>query len=708
MNLSKTPAPIKSLIDQEIDDPYYLRGAYGSDAGIVLTHLCSTQQLLDDAVDRFYRILTDIPAAAIILINLTADEFNHLKIAQTAYLKTILSPSLTAKQHREMAVRAGIRHSHIGLSVEVLTEAFGLYKDIIYGLVSDHSDFRIHLREIVTQRFQYDLVTQIEAYAWVQKHRFDTYQRIEHIEHTANSLDFLQQSLEILADAFSDDVLGVGFGAVRNGNFRYMLANGQVPFAAEKTDTPNFSAFVIPEIQRAWFDETPLLINTFNKENISAELRSACQGKNIRSLGILLMHDLQAAPKGCLILGSRYPGYFIDERTRHYWQQIADLIGGGLDAIERSRDRRKHRLADGLHFRQLLSQLKVEMHYQPIVDPISGRTVKAEALARLKDNDRIIAPGLFLSAFGASQLRDLFDVGLLQIVNDIKDGGLPPSSINVPPEAMADIPWLKRLPEHLARMGATPQHISLEILESALTDDKQVKSALHALREAGYSILLDDVGAGESSLLRLATLPVSGIKIDQSFVRSLQNNFEYLDFILLLRSLAAQRGLDCVAEGVETEAIVDTLGSVSGLIFQGYALAKPMPAQDLKSWMSRAAEGKTLGPFPRSLYGWYCRHVDRFISIRNALNVASDLISIEYLQDAERCPLHAIIPTIGGDDQIAEAHRQWHANYARFTEMVQNGTSTSELWHAMESCKLELRTLVERKLLANPTGDKAR
>jgi EAL domain-containing protein (putative c-di-GMP-specific phosphodiesterase class I) len=549
------------------------------------------------------------------------------------------------------------------------------------------------------------MITQIEVYAWIQKHRFDTYQRIEALEHTSNPLDFLQQSLEILVEAYKDDIVGIGFGAVRNGNFRYLLSKGALPFTDEQQLRPDYAAFVIPEIQQAWFDETALLINTFNNESISAPLRHACHDLNIRSLGMFIMHDLHNAPKGCLVMGNRYPGYFTDERTQHYWQQLADLIGSGLDVMERSGERRKHRLADGLHFRQLLQQQKVEMYYQPIIDPVSGRTVKVEALARLKDNERIIAPGLFLSAFGSSQLRDLFDVGLLQIIDKIQNTDLPPCSINVPPEAMTDIAWLNRLPLHLASMGATPQRISLEILESALSEDKQVKSALHTLKEAGYSILLDDVGAGESSLLRLATLPVSGIKIDQSFVRSLQHNFEYLDFILTLRSLAAQRGLECIAEGVETDAIVDTLGSVNGLQFQGYALARPMPALALQSWMSRAAEGRPLGPCPRSLYGWYCRHVDRFICIRNGLDVISDLISIEFLQDAERCPLHGIIPMIGGDKQIEEAHRQWHANYARFTRMVQNGTRPSELWQAMENCKLELRSLIENKLSADAKSE---
>ena len=138
-------------------------------------------------------------------------------------------------------------------------------------------------------------------------------------------------------------------------------------------------------------------------------------------------------------------------------------------------------------------------------------------------------------------------------------------------------------------MGATPQRISLEILESALSDDKQIKTALHTLKEAGYSILLDDVGAGESSLLRLATLPVTGIKIDQSFVRSLQHNFEYLDFILTLRSLAAQRGLKCIAEGVETLAQLDFLRGHDCDEVQGFLLGRPMPANQFTALFTGTA-----------------------------------------------------------------------------------------------------------------------
>lgn len=674
------------------DEPLWIRSAYGADAVAALSRLGPAASHIEHAVGKFYESLKTFPGAVAVLDNLTAEEFQHLHVMQGRYLTKILSPELSAKHHRQMAIEAGLRHSYVGLSAELLTESSILYRDIVATLIPGASEAE-PLREIITQRFQYDLITQIEAYALIQKNRLETYQLIARQEHTANPLDFVQNTLNALLASFHEDVIGVAFGCVKNGNFRHLLAKGRVPLSSGESS-------MVPEIQQAWFDEKPLIINSLSRDTqLSAALRNECMCLGIRSLGLMLMRDLQGSPKAYLLICGLFPGYFLNDGTRHYWQQVADFTGVNLDFMERSHSSRRHRLADGLRFRQLLAQEKVEMHYQPIVDPKSGRTVKVEALARLKDGDRIISPGLFLPAFGAHQLRELFDIGLLQIMDKLSDK-YPVCSINIPTEVMSDTVWMKSLLNHLAGLGADPGRISLEILESSLSDNKEVQNALYAIKEAGYSIFLDDVGAGESSLLRLATLPVSGIKIDQSFVRSLQNNFEYLDFILSLRSLAAQRGLECIAEGVENADIVDTLGSVSGLQLQGYAFAKPMPANALLSWIEREAEGMPLGPFPQSLYGWYCRHVDRFISIRNALYTASDLISIEQLQNAECCPLHAIIPHIGGDFEIDQAHRKWHESYARFTSMIQEGVSLSELWHAMESCKQELRLLIERKLHA--------
>jgi len=642
----------------------------------------------------------EIPAARAVLNNLTPKEFQHLSVAQSAYLRATLSPELSAERHRQMATEIGLHHFCTGLSEDVLAESSVLYTDITAALVAGSPDTE-RLMSVITRRFQHDLIVQIGAYALIQQRRLAAHEHIARQRHTAHPLDFAQDTLETLLDTLGVELTGVALGGVRNGNYRHLLAKGKVPFGAADPRLPEYSTIAAPEIQRAWFDEQSLIVNSSSQHTgMSAAWRRECMTLGIRSLGIFLMYDPQGAPSGCLLVCGRFPGYFMNEGTLHYWQQVADLVGANLDFIERSRERRRHRLADGLRLRQLLSQGKVEMYYQPIVDPSSGRTEKIEALARLKDVDETISPGLFLPAFGVNQLRDLFDVGIARVLGDLSEmsGTIPPCSINLPPEAMFDGEWLKTLPDQLTRLGADPHRISLEIVESALSDEREVLDALFALREAGYSIFLDDVGTGESSLLRLATLPVNGIKIDQCFVRSLQKSFEHLDLILSMRSLASQRGLECVAEGVEDADIVDTLGGLSGLLLQGYAFAKPMNAEALSDWMLRRSEGEPLPDFPRSLYGWYALHVDRFFTMRNALQSISDLVSVERLQDAEGCPLNAMLARIGGDHEIEAAHREWHANYTRFTTMVHDGADPLDLWRTMEACKQELRTMVEGKL----------
>lgn len=680
----------------------WLRSAYGSEAASMLSHLGPTENQIESAVERFYDSLLNLPAARAVLDNLSPDEFQHLRKAQGKYLATILSPDLSEKRHYKIAAEAGLRHCFVGVPTEVLAESAILYMDIASTLTAGTAE-QSRLKSVLYRRMQFDLITQIEMYALVQHKRTDAYDHIAKQGNTGTLLDYMQDTLDTLLNAFDKDVAGAAFGRVKNGNYRHLIAKGRVPFNAIDPLLPNYPTVALPELVQKWFEEQPLIINSLHGDpEVPAELRSECMSEGIRSFGFFLLHDLLGAPKAYLLVCSAYPGYFQNIGMMYYWQQIADLTGINFDFMERSPIRRRHRLADGFRFRQLLAKNNVQMCYQPIIDPTTGRTVKLEALARLKDSDEIISPAMFLPAFGANQLRDLFDIGITEVMEDLhKLPDNPPlCSINLPPEGMLDRDWFKELPEHLIRIGASPEYVSLEILESTLQDDQEVLDQFFALKKAGYSILLDDVGAGESSLLRLVKLPISGIKIDQSFVRSLQYSFENLDLILSLRFLALQRGLECVAEGVENADIVDTLASIrgGGILFQGYAFAKPLSPNALADWLGHDAERQPLPNIPQSLYGWYSRHVERLFVMRNALYTISDLISIDRLQDAERCPLHAIIPYIGGDKEIEQAHFDWHASYANFVAKIQAGASANELSRAMEISKQALRKLIEGKI----------
>jgi len=680
--------------------PKWLESAYGPGADKMLSGLGPARAQIAGAVDNFYHTLLKIPAAEKILGNVSGQEFQRLKNAQAGYLTMIVSPGITIDEHRRMALRIGYMHCFVGVSTDLLTESSILYADIA-GLLASGAANEEALKNLISRRLQFDVITQIEAYADVQHIRLDVYNQVSRLKDRETTLDLMDSVLNLLMNSFKRSLSGVAFGSVKNGTYRHMLSMGHVPFGLQDGSGSRYPTVKIRKIEEAWFNEQSFVKNhVYDCSESFDNLKEACLTKGIRSFGFFMLHDLKYAPKAYLLVCGKFPGFFSDKSMRYYWNHLSDVIGGHFDMIERARVKRQSRLSDGLTYRQLLARRRVNMYYQPIIDPATGCTVKVEALARLEDGERIISPGLFLPSFGTTHLRDLFEIGLEQVLEKLPGVSETPlmCSINLPPEALLDKEWLEKLPGYLIRAGADPQRVCLEILESSLHDDPEVMKHLFALREAGYGIFLDDVGAGESSLLRLVNLPVSGIKIDQSFVRSLPRSFENIDLILSLRFLAHNRGLECIAEGVEDRDIADILFHMSKgpIFFQGYAYAKPMPAEDLAVWLNRDSQCTPEPGSPQSIYGWYSGHIGRLFSLRNALHTIPDLIDVDRLETAETCPLHTSIQAIGGNAEIEAAHRQWHTNYAEFVRKVQSGDSYQNLWQRLETAKRNLQHLVEK------------
>lgn len=173
------------------------------------------------------------------------------------------------------------------------------------------------------------------------------------------------------------------------------------------------------------------------------------------------------------------------------------------------------------------------------------------------------------------------------------------------------------------------------------------------------------------------TLPVDGIKIDQAFVRTLQDNFNQLDLIISLQQIAYQRGLGCIAEGVENANIIDMLGSMEGMLLQGYGYARPMSIEALAQWVGRELEADKYAPFPQSLHGWYSKHIKRFLNLYNTIQSVPDLVDINEVAKCEQCPLHETLEKLGGDAELEAVHRQWHEELARYAEMVLHGEDVS-------------------------------
>jgi EAL domain-containing protein (putative c-di-GMP-specific phosphodiesterase class I) len=131
------------------------------------------------------------------------------------------------------------------------------------------------------------------------------------------------------------------------------------------------------------------------------------------------------------------------------------------------------------------------------------------------------------------------------------------------------------------------ERLALEVTESAvMTDEARVGEMLERVRERGVEISIDDFGTGYSSLTNLRRLPVSEIKIDKSFVKSVPEVDEDRIIVASIIELGHNLGLQVVAEGVETKAAWEALAAFGCDVAQGYYLSRPLPAVDLERFIA--------------------------------------------------------------------------------------------------------------------------
>ena len=161
------------------------------------------------------------------------------------------------------------------------------------------------------------------------------------------------------------------------------------------------------------------------------------------------------------------------------------------------------------------------------------------------------------------------------------------TAINVSALDLADPGFAAFIAEQLSEQGLSAASLIVEITESAvMADPEQAMGQLQQLCELGVLLSIDDYGTGYSSMAQLKRLPVHELKIDKSFVQDLLSN---PDDDIIVRStieLGHNMGLKIVAEGVETEAILERLDQLGCDIAQGYLLSKPLPPAAFADWLA--------------------------------------------------------------------------------------------------------------------------
>jgi diguanylate cyclase len=261
----------------------------------------------------------------------------------------------------------------------------------------------------------------------------------------------------------------------------------------------------------------------------------------------------------------------------------------GFSVYEPARDRHsRERLELIAELRRALERDELVLHYQPKVALADGRVAGVEALVRWQHPVHgLRGPGAFLPhAEHTALMRPLtlhvLDTALAQLAAWRVDGLDLDVAVNLAVQNLLDLRTPGQVAELLSRHGLPASALTLEVTESLMLHDPQrAGEVLHDLRELGVGLALDDFGTGYSSLEHLKRLPVDELKIDKSFVMSMDRNPADRAIVASTTALGRSLGLRVVAEGVESGASAAVLAAIRCDLAQGFHYSPPVPADRL-------------------------------------------------------------------------------------------------------------------------------
>ncbi len=230
-------------------------------------------------------------------------------------------------------------------------------------------------------------------------------------------------------------------------------------------------------------------------------------------------------------------------------------------------------------------------YLQPKCNLNTGKIVGLESLVRWKHPEKgIVAPGYFIPVMESNGLITELDMKVweqvCQTLQDwIKSGHkVIPISVNVSSVDIYAIDVVEHFKNLVRKYGLPPEYVELEITESAYVEEyKVITGVAEALRNAGFTVLMDDFGSGYSSLNMLKDVNVDVLKIDMKFLKMDENTMDKgMGILEAVTRMANIMGLRMIAEGVETEDQINYLLNMGCIYGQGYFFYKPLPVEEIK------------------------------------------------------------------------------------------------------------------------------
>ena len=267
------------------------------------------------------------------------------------------------------------------------------------------------------------------------------------------------------------------------------------------------------------------------------------------------------------------------------------------DDMERRRDKimRLQRL-----FPQALENGEFLIYYQPKVEIRTGRLTGAEALCRWLHEGELIKPDDFIPTYEQSLDICKLDFYMLEhVCMDIRkwlDEGknVVRVSVNLSRKHIMDIDLVDNIVNMIDKYGVPHKYIEIELTETTTdVEFKDLKRVVNGLQKAGISTAVDDFGIGYSSLNLISEIPWNVIKIDKSLIPVKGDNEKSPRSVMFSHvvKMAKEMGLECISEGVETQAQIDTMLENGCDVVQGFYFDKPLPKA---AFIERLSSGEYL------------------------------------------------------------------------------------------------------------------
>ncbi len=279
----------------------------------------------------------------------------------------------------------------------------------------------------------------------------------------------------------------------------------------------------------------------------------------------------------------------------------AKSLGGGRAEVfdaALGRQVQQRSVAQGM-LQSALDERRVVNYYQPLIDLPNGHVAGFEALARIAERDGSILPPIaFIPVAEDTGLIVPLGTQVLEMACHAASGWpspeLPAGRLTVAVNLSGrqfqpgDLPAVVR--DILQRTGLDPSCLHIELTETAIIDlHPDILQQLGRMRDLGVQVGLDDFGTGYASLIHLRRLPLTFVKIDQSFVEGLGIDQEDERIVAAVVDLSRNLGLRSIAEGVETKEQLDRLRELGCDQAQGYLFARPLPPDDVAAALDHPA-----------------------------------------------------------------------------------------------------------------------